>query len=175
MDQLVIGDSEEIIAGSFSHKKTATSSPFIESKASAYTTYVASVMGGRTEMEFQELLPPGATRKTACRAFSHMLSESKGPQHAGVQPVSRQGEEDLYFNKNLQQKSLSQCSPNFKLQKNPSITSTLGPEGVQYSESFGILKFASFTMDNMHYNDENLCFMMIFMAILEDRYTGCSL
>ena len=77
----ILDDSDEIIAGSFhvphpsNSKTTPSSSPFIESKASAYQSHVALVMGGRSEMEFQELLPAGCTRKTASKAFSHILSE----------------------------------------------------------------------------------------------------
>ena len=52
-----------------------TSSPFIQSKPEAYTAYVAEVMGGRSEVDFRELLPAGATKKTASVAFSHILGE----------------------------------------------------------------------------------------------------
>ena len=54
---------------------SSSSSPFIESKASAYSSHVASVMGERSAMEFLELLPAGATRKTAGIALSHILSK----------------------------------------------------------------------------------------------------
>ena len=73
-----IGD--KVIAGSFlkphppSGKATPSTSPFVESVALDYSSQVASLMGGRTEIDFQELLPPGSTRKTAARAFSHVLS-----------------------------------------------------------------------------------------------------
>ena len=63
---------------------TSSSSPFIESKASAYSGHVAAVMGGRSQMEFLELLPPGATKKTASVAFSHVLSKHLDAQVLSV-------------------------------------------------------------------------------------------
>ena len=80
-----LNDSDEIIAGSFSlphsphGETTSSSSPSIESKPSAYCSHIVTVMDGRSEMEFQELLPPRSTRKTASVAFSHVLSESIAP------------------------------------------------------------------------------------------------
>lgn len=71
-------DSEEIVAASFSRPQSAapnSSSPFIESQAMAYSSHMASVMGGRVEMEFQELLPAGSTKKTASQALSHVLGK----------------------------------------------------------------------------------------------------
>ena len=38
-------------------------------------SHVASRMGGRLEVRFQELLPANSSRKTASRAFSHILGE----------------------------------------------------------------------------------------------------
>ena len=79
-----LDSSDEILAGSFAAphvtRKDAThtsSSPFIESKAAAYWPHVVRVMGGREEgvVEFRELLPPEATKKTASVAFSHILSK----------------------------------------------------------------------------------------------------
>ena len=38
--------------------------------------HIVEVMGDQTDIEFQELLPYGSTRKTASRAFSHVLGKS---------------------------------------------------------------------------------------------------
>ena len=40
-------------------------------------------MGEQTDIEFQELLPYGSTRKTASRAFSHVLGKSQLSQEKG--------------------------------------------------------------------------------------------
>ena len=39
--------------------------------------HIVEVMGEQTDIEFQELLPYGSTRKTASRAFSHVLGKSQ--------------------------------------------------------------------------------------------------
>ena len=39
------------------------------------TRHITEVMGVREEIEFRDLLPAGSTRKTAGRAFSHVLGE----------------------------------------------------------------------------------------------------
>ncbi len=75
VDNDIIADSFAMPRPSPQEKTTPTSSPFIESKASAYSGHVASVMGGQSQMEFLELLPEGATRKTASIAFAHVLSK----------------------------------------------------------------------------------------------------
>lgn len=46
--------------------------------------HIAEVMGEQTDIEFQELLPYGSTRKTASRAFSHVLGKSQLSQGRGV-------------------------------------------------------------------------------------------
>ena len=45
--------------------------------------HIAEVMGEQTDIEFQELLPYGSTRKTASRAFSHVLGKSQLSQEKG--------------------------------------------------------------------------------------------
>ena len=46
--------------------------------------HIAEVMGEQTDIEFQELLPYGSTRKTASRAFAHVLGKSQLSQGRGV-------------------------------------------------------------------------------------------
>lgn len=81
-DLPVLDDSDDIVAGSFSRpylptypSATIASSPFSESKVTTYCSHVASVMGGRSEMDFQELAPPGTSKKMASVSFFHVLSK----------------------------------------------------------------------------------------------------
>lgn len=69
-------EDSDIMAGEFLRSPLPlNASSSSSSSALGFSSHVAGVMGGRTQLEFQELLPPDCTRKTASEAFAHVLSE----------------------------------------------------------------------------------------------------